>query len=86
MKRFAFTDESGNSGLKLFDNGQDSFWTGTLIAYADVDSRYLRFHKELLAITEKQELHGAELGFGGIEKIASRLSVLIREKNLAKDI
>jgi hypothetical protein len=82
MKRFAFTDESGNSGLKLFDSGQDAFWTGTLIAYADVDTRYLRYHKEFLALTGKQELHGADLGFTGIEKIASRLPVLIREKNL----
>jgi hypothetical protein len=82
VKLFAFTDESGNSGLKLFDTGQDIFWTGTLIAYADVDTRYLRFHKKLLALAGKQELHGAELGFGGIERVAAGLSVLIREKNL----
>lgn len=82
MKRFAFTDESGNSGLKLFDSGQDVFWTGTLIAYADVDTKYLRIHRELLARVAKQELHGADLGFGGIEKIALKLCILIREKNL----
>jgi hypothetical protein len=82
VKRFAYTDESGNSGLKLFDTGQDAFWTGTLIAYADVDVRYQRLHKELLELAKKQELHGAELGFGGIEKIASRLSAIVREKKL----
>lgn len=82
MKRYAYTDESGNSGLKLFDSGQDRFWTGTLIAYADVDARYARFHKELLALAGKTELHGAELGFGGIEKIAGRLATFIREKKL----
>ncbi|MGA2876714.1 MAG: DUF3800 domain-containing protein [Nitrososphaerales archaeon] len=82
MKRFAYTDESGNSGLKLFDSGQETFWTGTLIAYADVDTRYSRFHREFLALVGKQELHGAELGFGGMEAIASRLSSFIREKNL----
>jgi hypothetical protein len=82
MQRYAYTDESGNSGLKLFDSGQDRFWTGTLIAYADVDTRYARFHKELLALAGKTELHGAELGFGGIEKIAGRLAAFIREKKL----
>jgi hypothetical protein len=82
MRRYAYTDESGNSGLKLFDSGQDTFWTGTLISYADLDTKYTRFHQELLALTGKKELHGAELGFGGIEKIAARIAVLIREKKL----
>jgi hypothetical protein len=81
LKRFAYTDESGDSGLKLFDSGQNAFWTGTLIAYADVDQRYKRFHREFLASCGMVELHGAELGFGGIEKIANRLCVLIREKD-----
>jgi hypothetical protein len=49
MRCFAFTDESGNSGLNLFDTGQETFWTGTLIAYGDVDKKYASFHKELLA-------------------------------------
>ena len=82
MKCFAYTDESGNSGLKLFDSGQDVFWTGTLIAYADVDVRYLRFHNELLKLAGTQELHGKELRFHGIEKIAARLAAVIREKKL----
>jgi hypothetical protein len=82
MKRFAFTDESGNSGLHLFDTSQETFWTGTLISYSDVDSKHVAFHHELLATVGRSELHGAELGFGGIEKIATRLSWFIREKKL----
>ncbi|HWG21354.1 MAG TPA: DUF3800 domain-containing protein [Terracidiphilus sp.] len=80
MERYAYTDESGNSGFKLFNSGQDTFWTGTLIAFADVDRKYVSFHKELLAAVGKPELHGNDLGFGGIEKIASRLAWFIREK------
>jgi hypothetical protein len=83
MRCFAFTDESGNSGLNLFDTDQETFWTGTLIAYGDVDKKHTSFHKELLATVRKNELHGAELGFGGLEKIASRLSWFIREKKLS---
>ena len=82
MKCYAYTDESGNSGLKLFGSNQDTFWTGTLIAFADVDSKYKTFHKELLDRAGANELHGAELGFGRIEKIASRLAWFIREKKL----
>lgn len=82
MQRYAYTDESGNSGLKLFDSGQDTFWTGTLVSFADMDTRYRTFHQELLTTVNKPELHGAELGFGGIEKIASRIAWFIREKKL----
>jgi hypothetical protein len=82
MKCFVFADESGNSGLKLFDDGQDTFWTGTVIAFADLDRKYTTFHRELLSLVEKPELHGNELGFGRIEKIAGRLAWFIREKKL----
>jgi len=82
MRCYAYTDESGNSGLRLFDVDQETFWTGTLIAFADVDAKYKTFHKELLDTVGKTELHGSELGFGGIEKIGGRLSWFIREKKL----
>jgi len=79
---FAYTDESGNSGLQLFGNDQDTFWTGTLTSLSDLDTKYKSFHKELLDAVEKKELHGNELGFGRIEKIAGRLAWFIREKKL----
>jgi hypothetical protein len=82
MKCYAYTDESGHSGLELFRTDQESFWTGTLIAFSDVDVKYARFHKELLDTVGKTELHGNELGFGRIEKIAGRLSWFIREKKI----
>jgi hypothetical protein len=63
MKRYAFTDESGNSGLNLFDTAQETFWTGTLIAYSDIDAKYKGFHKELLAAVGKKEIHGCRVGF-----------------------
>lgn len=82
MKCFVFADESGNSGLKLFDDEQDTFWTGTAIAFSDLDRKYTSFHRELLGLVGKAELHGNELGFGRIEKIAGRLAWFIREKKL----
>jgi len=82
MRCYAFTDESGNTGLNLFDTDQETFWTGTLIAFADVDTKFKRFHRELLTTVGKAELHGTDLGFGGIEKIAARLAWFVREKKL----
>lgn len=82
MRCYAYADESGNSGLKLFGDQQDTFWTGTLISFSDLDSRYATFHRELLQLAGKSELHGNELGFGRIEKIAGRLAWFIREKKI----
>jgi hypothetical protein len=82
MKCFAYTDESGSSGLKLFNDDQDTFWTGTVIAFSDLDTKYRTFHQELLRLAEATELHGNELGFGRIEKFAGRLAWFIREKKL----
>src|SRR5437879_990050 len=82
MKCYAYTDESGHSGLELFKTDQEMFWTGTLISFADVDSKYKSFQKELLDTVGKAELHGNDLGFGRIEKIAGRLSWFIREKKM----
>lgn len=82
MKCYAYTDESGNSGLKLFGDGQDTFWTGTMLSFSDLDQRYASFHRELLQLAEKPELHGNELGFGRIERIAGRMAWFIREKKL----
>ena len=58
MKCYAYADESGNSGLKLFADQQDTFWTATLISFADLDRKYGRFHRELLELCGKPELHG----------------------------
>lgn len=82
MKCYAYTDESGNSGLELFKTDQESFWTGTLIAFSDVDAKYATFHKELLDTVGRKELHGNDLGFGRIEKIAARLTWFLREKKM----
>ncbi|MFB3813085.1 MAG: DUF3800 domain-containing protein [Terriglobales bacterium] len=82
MNCYAYADESGHSGLKLFDTEQDTFWTATVIAFSDLDQKYNTFHQELLRLAGKPELHGNELGFGRIEKIAGRLAWFIRQKKL----
>jgi len=82
MKCFAYAVESGNTGLRLFGDQQDSFWAGTLISFANLDRRYATFHRELLELAGKSELHGNELGFGRIERIAGRLAWFIREKKI----
>jgi hypothetical protein len=73
----AFTDETGNSGLNLFDKGQPFFWTGTLLTPVDLDALDPAIHRACLARAGCQELHGNELGFSGIERIAGRIEQLL---------
>lgn len=79
---FAYTDESGNSGLNLFDNGQPYFWTGTVISAEDLQIKadeLIQFCTQKLNV---EELHANELGFGKIELIADELIQFIKENNL----
>jgi hypothetical protein len=74
----AFTDETGNSGLNLFDRNQPFFWTGTLLTPIDWDSLPSAIHKACLERAGCGELHGNHLGLQGIEKIAGQLIKLFQ--------
>jgi hypothetical protein len=76
-KILAYTDESGNSGLHLFDAGQPTFWTGTLVTPFDVDQIHPKIIQATLDRAGVPELHGNVLGLTGIEKIGSRLRYLM---------
>jgi hypothetical protein len=73
----AFTDESGNSGLNLFDRNQPYFWTGTLLTPHDLDALPCAIHEACLARAGCAELHGNDLGLSGIDKIAGRVMHLL---------
>jgi hypothetical protein len=77
LEFFAYTDESGNSGDNLFDKGQPSFWTGTLLAQSDLDKTA---SDDLNRIADKlgvAELHATELNFIKLESIAEELGSLL---------
>lgn len=75
---FAWADESGNSGLNVFDTGQPMFWSGTLIAPVDIDSAPSP-HAEWLGIADASELHGKELGLGGLNTIANSIREFLQK-------
>jgi len=75
---FAFTDETGNSGLNMFDRNQPFFWTGTLLTPVDWDALHPAIHQACLSRAGCAELHGNQLGFAGIERIAGKLMQLFQ--------
>jgi len=73
----AYTDETGNTGLNLFDPGQPFFWTGTLVTPVDLDRLDPAIHRACLERAGCKELHANQLGLTGIEKVAGKLERLL---------
>ncbi|MCC6591243.1 MAG: DUF3800 domain-containing protein [Bryobacterales bacterium] len=78
----AYTDETGNSGLNLFDSAQPFFWTGTLLTQTDLDTISPAVHAACLRRAGCKELHGSELGLTGIEQVASKIQQLLRKHHV----
>lgn len=70
---WAYTDESGNTGLNLFDKSQPVYWTGTLTSGVDLQQAGRSAIGKWCASIGVEELHGSELGFGRIEVISRDL-------------
>ena len=79
-KLFAWADESGNSGLNVFDTGQPMFWSGTLISPMDLDTG-ASVHADWLSATQSTELHGKTLHFSGLNKIADSVRDFLRRNS-----
>lgn len=67
---FAYTDESGNTGLGVFDADQPVFSTLTLIATHEIDHVLAPRHAEWLREIGVPRLHANELGLARIESLA----------------
>lgn len=78
---FAYTDESGNTGLNIFDSQQPYFWTGTLLCRSDleiVDHPRIRSCHLSLGVSE---LHANDLGLARLETVADHLREFIVEED-----
>ena len=78
---FAYTDETGNTGLKIFDDAQPFFHTLTIIAREDLSKVVAPLVSEWCATLKVNELHASELGVGRLERVAPQmLEFLMRER------
>jgi len=75
----AYTDESGHTGLHLFDPSQPWFWTGTLISPVSVQERGEELLRQLSTSVGEQALHAKQLGLTKIEPIADQLTEFLEE-------
>lgn len=72
----AYTDESGNTGLDLFSEGQPWFLTGTLLTVSDLEGEHENL-RVALAKHGLDELHGCEVGIKGLEPLAAFVQEII---------
>lgn len=76
-----YCDETGNSGLNLFDSSQPEFWVGTLLSQHDLQYTATSELKRLLALIGETELHANKMGLSKIEQIATGLRTIYENNN-----
>jgi hypothetical protein len=76
---FAYTDESGNTGLEIFDRAQPIFYTLTLLAKEDLNLSAAGPVADWCRHLAVSELHAGELGVGRLAQIAPSICEYIME-------
>ena len=76
---YAYVDETGNTGARLFDDDQPLFVTAALLTRSDFD---FRFGAEVRAIAGSlgvKEIHANQLGVARLEEIAPAILKVVRK-------
>lgn len=76
---WAFVDEAGNTGKNVLDANQPVFATAAMATKSDFDVLHAAKVKALADRLGVEELHGRELGIGGIERIAYDLAAILKK-------
>lgn len=80
IELYGYCDESGNTGLNVFDEKQPYFWLATLLSRYNLEvTAKIDINKLANSVGEK-ELHGNEMGLTKINQIAVEI-IKILEKN-----
>ena len=82
---FFHIDESGNTGLNLFDKDQRRLSYGVLCSRLNVDALGASTHKQMTKRLGVSALHANELGVSGILKIADQLYALQKKFRFSFD-
>lgn len=75
-------DESGNTGLELYDRNQPTLYYGVLTASVSRDVVALPFLRKLRKQLGVERLHANELGVGRLSQIAENLAQYSKKKDL----
>lgn len=79
---YCYVDESGNTGLELFDSNQTILYYGLLTAKANLDIVAEPLMKELRQSLAVNRLHANELGVARLTTIADKLARFSKKNDL----
>lgn len=79
---YCYVDESGNTGLELFDKNQPTLYYGVLTARANLDVIAEPMLKELRQNLGIKRIHANELGVARLTTIAKKLIVFSKKNDL----
>ncbi len=83
---YCYIDESGNTGLNLFDPSQPSLYYGILSSSFNLDEAAEQQVAAMRNILGVNRLHANELGVTGLTKIAKELFIVKRQFNINFDV
>lgn len=82
---YFYVDETGQTGLNLFDDAQPSLFYGVLSSRNDLDELARPYVEKLRRELGVERLHAAELGNRGLVKIAAALDTIKRKNGICFD-
>ena len=84
-RMFFYIDESGNTGLNLFDKAQSTLYYGVISSPFNLDLKLDRTFKKLRKQLGVERLHASELGCFQLNKIAGSIRQLIKKYDISFD-
>ena len=79
---YCYVDESGNTGLELFDKNQPTLYYGVLTARVNLDVIAEPMLKELRKSLGVKRIHASELGVGRLTTIADKITLFSKKNDL----
>jgi hypothetical protein len=81
-----YVDESGQSGLNLFDSDQPVLYYGVLSSPLDLNVSARPFVESMRRILGVDRLHASELGIARLSRIAHQLDTIQRKNKITFDV
>lgn len=79
---FVYIDETGSTGLNIFDTNQDTLMSAAVVARFNFDSIATLRHTQILNRISCAEIHANELGVARINEISHRLKKVVLDFKL----
>lgn len=78
---YVYIDESGNSGLNMFDSDQKFFYLIAVVSKVNIQNIFSRHFDTICSKYNIKELHGNELGLTKMSNVCFELKRILKKIN-----